>query len=256
MFEHAIVRTPAPNFSDGLTTARLGRPDYSKALAQHGDYCEALRRCGLSLTALGPDPRFPDSTFVEDTAVLTSRWAILTRPGAPSRDGEVSPVGGVLSGFFPSLEAIVPPGTLDGGDICEAGDTYFIGISERTNREGAEQLAALLSPKGLRPVFVDIRGTGGILHLKSGIAYLGEGRLAAIAPLAGREAFRDYEVVAVPPGEEYAANCVRVNDHLLLASGYPKMAEQLAKLDFSLICLDMSEYRKMDGGLSCLSLRF
>jgi dimethylargininase len=256
MFKHAIVRKPAPNFSDGLTSATLGKPDYPKALAQHEDYCQALVRCGLELTRLDPDPRFPDSTFVEDTAVLIAAGAILTRPGAPSREGEVRSISGVLSEFFPSPKAIAAPGTLDGGDICEADGTTFIGISERTNPEGAQQLAGLLALQRLRSVLVDIRGVGGILHLKSGLAYLGEGRIAVIPELSNREAFRGYEVVLVPPGEEYAANCLRVNEHLLMASGFPKTEEALARLGYSVLRLDMSEFQKMDGGLSCLSLRF
>jgi dimethylargininase len=256
VFKHAIVRKPAENFAGGLTTATLGRPDYPEALAQHEAYCQALVRCGLALTELDPDPRFPDSTFVEDTAVLIAGGAILTRPGAPSREGEVRSVEATLAEFFPSPQAIVSPGTLDGGDICEAEGTIFIGISERTNPEGAEQLAGLLALQGLRPVLVDIRGIGSLLHLKSGLAYLGEGRLAAISALSGREAFRDHEVVVVPPGEEYAANCVRVNDHLLVASGFTGTAAILARLGYSILPLDMSEFQKMDGGLSCLSLRF
>jgi dimethylargininase len=256
VFKHAIVRKPAENFAAGLTTATLGKPDYPKALAQHEDYCQALVRCGLELTRLDPDPRFPDSTFVEDTAVLIAGGAILTRPGAPSRNGEVRSIAGVLAGFFPPPRTIAAPGTLDGGDICEAEGTTFIGISERTNKEGAEQLAGLLAVQGIRSVLVDIRGVGGILHLKSGLAYLGEGRFAAIAALSDREAFRGYQIVVVPPGEEYAANCVRVNEHLLVASGFPKTEESLTRLGYSVLRLDMSEFRKMDGGLSCLSLRF
>jgi dimethylargininase len=256
VFKHAIVRKPAENFAAGLTTATLGKPDYPKALAQHESYCQALVRCGLDLTRLDPDPRFPDSTFVEDTAVLTAGVAILTRPGAPSREGEVRSMRASLAGFFPSPQAIVAPGTLDGGDICEAEGTTFIGISGRTNEEGAEQLAGLLAVQGIRSVLVDIRGVGSILHLKSGLAYLGEGRFAAIAALSDRETFRGYQVVVVPPGEEYAANCVRVNEHLLVASGFPETERVLERLGCSLLRLDMSEFRKMDGGLSCLSLRF
>jgi dimethylargininase len=244
MFKHAIVRKPAPNFSDGLTTVTLGKPDYPKALAQHEAYCQALVRCGLALTRLDPDPLFPDSTFVEDTAVLTAGGAILTRPGAPTREGEVRSMRSSLAGFFPSPRTIVAPGTT------------FIGISERTNPEGAEQLAGLLAVQGIRSLLVDIRGVGSILHLKSGLAYLGEGRFAAIAALSDREAFRGYQIVVVPPGEEYAANCVRVNEHLLVASGFPKTEESLTRLGYSVLRLDMSEFRKMDGGLSCLSLRF
>jgi len=255
-FRHAIVRPPGPNFADGLTTVDLGRPDYDRALSQHAAYCAALEKCGLELKRLPPDLRHPDSTFVEDTAILTARGAILTRPGALSRSGEVEAIRGPLAESYEDFGEIVAPGTLDGGDVCEAGDHYFIGISERTNEEGAGQLAILLAAAGIPSANVDIRGIPGILHLKSGIAYAGEGRLVAIEALAGHPAFRSFQVVPVSPGEEYAANLIRVNDHVLFAAGHPRLAKTLTALGYELIPLEMSEFQKMDGGLSCLSLRF
>jgi dimethylargininase len=256
VFTRAIVRPPGANFADGLTTIALGRPDYEKTLLQHRRYCEVLRECGLALIRLEADLLYPDSTFVEDVAILTARCAVLTRPGAPSRAGEVASVAEVLSRYYPSLSAITPPGTLDGGDICEAGDHFFIGISKRTNEEGARQLGALLAQAGYTSTCIDIRGIPGILHLKSGLAYLGDRRLVAISTLAGNEALRSYELVGVAPGEEYAANCVRVNDHVLLAGGYPRLAGALHRMGYTVVLLEMSEFQKMDGGLSCLSLRF
>jgi dimethylargininase len=255
MFKRAIVRPPGANFGDGLTSNNLGIPVYEKALAQHARYCDALRQCGLGLISLEVDLRFPDSTFVEDTAILTEHLAILARPGAPSRTGEVASVAEVLARHYPSLHAIMPPGTLDGGDICQAGSHFFIGISERTNQEGARQLAALLAQAGYTSTWVDIRGTPGILHLKSGLTCLGERRLVVIDGLAAHQAFRGYDLVRVEPGEEYAANCVRVNDHVLLAAGYPALEATLRRLGYAVIVLEMSEFQKMDGGLSCLSLR-
>jgi len=132
MFRRAIVRLPAENFADGQTTVDLGVPDYEKALAQHERYCEALVSCGLALTRLPADPRHPDSTFVEDTALIAPGGAILTRPGAPSREDEIADMEPALHEFFPALRRIQPPGTVDGGDVCEAGDHWFIGISART----------------------------------------------------------------------------------------------------------------------------
>ena len=174
MFRHAIVRPPAPNFADGLTTVDLGRPDVAKALAQHDAYCRALEESGLALTRLPADPHFPDSTFVEDTAVITVRGsAILTRPGAPSRSGEVVAIEEALASRFPRLLRIEAPGTVDGGDIDEAGEHFFIGVSRRTNEEGARQLARLLAADGYTSSLYDIRGVDEILHLKSGIAWLG-----------------------------------------------------------------------------------
>ena len=254
MFTRAIVRPPAPNFREGLTSVDLGAPNYELALEQHEAYCAALEHCGLTLTRLEPDPDYPDSTFVEDTAVLTDRCGILARPGAPSRAGEVAKLRAVLADFYPSLLSIEAPATLDGGDICDAGDHFFIGISERTNEAGAQQLAERLRSFNYTSSFVDIRGVEGILHLKSGLAYLGDKRLAVIAELADR--VRGYDLVSVNSDEEYAANCVRINDHVLVAEGYPIFAGALKELGYQTIALDMSEFQKMDGGLSCLSLRF
>ncbi len=256
MLQRAIVRPPSTNFGEGLTAAQLGAPDYSTALEQHETYCAALKQCGLTLTRLEADPRFPDSAFVEDTAVVNACWAILARPGAPSRVGEVKEVRSVLAQSHSALDSIRDPGTLDGGDVCEAGGHFFIGISERTNETGAEQLAKLLQSFGYTASFVDIRGPSGILHLKSGVAYLGERRLVVIEALVNRTEFSSYDLVSVTAGEEYAANCVRVNNYVLVASGHPVFEAKLRKLGYQSIVIETGEFRKMDGGLSCLSLRF
>ena len=256
MLRHAIVRPPGPNFADGLTTVDLGPPDHARALRQHAAYCDALERCGLSLTRLAEDSRHPDSTFVEDTAILTRRGAIVTRPGAPSRAGEIATVREPLRAFYPEFKAIVEPGTLDGGDVCEAEDHFLIGISERTNEEGARQLETHLEADGFTSTRIDVRGVEGILHLKSGISYLGGGRIAAIPALGSHPVLRNYDVVPVPASESYAANCVRVNDRLLVAAGHPRLEAALRGLGHDVMPLEMSEFQKMDGGLSCLSLRF
>lgn len=252
----AIVRRPPVNFQEGQTTVDLGLPDYERALAQHEAYCAALENCGLTLTKLDRDSNYPDSTFVEDTAVIIGEHAVLTRPGAVSRTGEVASIAKALDPYFSSLETIQEPGALDGGDVCEAGNHYFVGISERTNENGARQLGERVVLLGRSYSLVDVRGASNLLHLKSGIAYLGDNRLAVIKSLAGRKEFASYELVLVDSGEEYAANCVRVNDHLLIARGYPGFAASATKLGYQTIELEMTEFQKMDGGLSCLSLRF
>ncbi|MBL8299292.1 MAG: dimethylargininase [Rhodanobacteraceae bacterium] len=256
MFRTAIVRAPSPNFADGVTRENLGPPDYATALSQHAQYCTALERCGLNLIRLAADPRHPDATFVEDTAVLLPRCRVITRPGAESRRGEVDAIRASLLQQEVSLDSITAPGTVDGGDICEAGDHVFIGLSARTNQEGAAQLAALLESSGYDTSFVDIRNVDGILHLKSGLSWLGDGRLLVIDALAHDPAFAHYERVCAESDEAYAANAVRVNDYVLLATGYRRTAARLRELGYALIELDMSEFRKMDGGLSCLSLRY
>ncbi|NDQ58884.1 MAG: N(G),N(G)-dimethylarginine dimethylaminohydrolase [Acidipila sp.] len=256
MFKNAIVRHPPTNFAEGLTSAALGRPDFAKAMLQHAAYCDALKRCGLQLTVLEADPQHPDSSFVEDAAVLTRASAVLARPGAESRLGEVSGLRETLRQFFKSFHEITAPGTLDGGDICEAGNHFFIGVSRRTNDSGARQLAAILEREGYSTSLVDIRGMKSILHLKSGIAWVGEKDLVVMEEMAGREEFHGFKIIKVSSRETYAANCVRVNDHVLIPAGFSDVAASLQRLGYSLLPLEMSEFEKMDGGLSCLSLRF
>lgn len=254
-FQHAIVRPPCSSYPHGLTTAGLGAPDLNLALRQHRAYCEALEQCGLNIIILEPDPRYPDSTFIEDTAVVTSHRAILTHPGAPSRQGEVISVQQVLAQYYSASQTIRPPGTLDGGDICQAGDHFFIGISDRTNAAGARQLAEFLDSDGYTSSIVDIRGSE-LLHLKSGIAYLGDKRLVMVDGMERLGDFTDFEIITVDEQEQYAANCVRINDYVLLAAGFSQVAERLSAKGYKTITLEMSEFQKMDGGLSCLSLRF
>jgi len=256
MFNRAIVRKLATNFADGLTCSSLGTPDFAKAVQQHQSYCEALAECGLKLQVLGEDCAHPDSTFVEDVAVLTRNTAILARPGAVSREGEVGNIREPLALFFSSFAEIKPPGTLDGGDVCEAGKHFFIGVSQRTNESGAQQLSEIVKGEGYRASFVDIRAMQNILHLKSGIAYLGDNYLVAWEEMATRKEFAGYDLIPVTQQESYAANCIRVNDRILIPAGYPLLQLRLEQRGFSVIPLGMSEFHKMDGGLSCLSLRF
>lgn len=255
-FTRAIVCPPAATFAEGVTSSPLVPPDLALALDQHDAYCRTLERLGLSLTRLAPDPEYPDSTFVEDAAIVTSRGATLTRPGAASRIGEVSSVGRALERWFPDLDRIVAPGTVDGGDVCEAGEHFFIGISRRTNSEGAAQLAGWLGGRGFGASTIDIRRMPRLLHLKTGVSWLGGRRLLAVAELGGHEALAGWEVVRVPEGEEYAANCVWINDAVLVAQGFPATSSMLGGLGYDVVSLEMSEFRKMDGGLSCLSVRW
>jgi dimethylargininase len=256
LFKHAITRKPAPNFAEGLTTVSLGTPLYDRVLQQHQAYCDALLACGLTLIPLEPDLRYPDSTFVEDPAILTSRGAILTRPGAASREGEVAAIRPAILKHFPESLAIDAPGTVDGGDICEAEDHFFIGLSHRTNEEGARQLAAHLAGFGYTSSVIDVRPMTTILHLKSGISYIGDNTLVVMEEMAAHPEFQRFNLIRVSTEESYAANCVRVNDRVLVAAGYPQLTAALNHAGFHPLILDMSEFQKMDGGLSCLSLRF
>jgi len=256
VFTTAIVKEPCASFASGLTTTDLGKPDQEIVLRQHKAYCEVLESCGLELVRLPPDDQYPDSTFVEDTALLTDRGAVLTRPGADSRRGEVENMAPVVRKYFRQVYSIEEPGTLDAGDVCEAGEHFFIGVSRRTNEHGARQLAGWLDSFGYSSSLIDIRGLSNILHLKSGIAYLSGKRLVVIEALRNVSEFSGYDLICLNSTEEYAANCLSLNGRILIASGFPGVKRELELLGYPTVSLDMSEFQKMDGGLSCLSLRF
>jgi len=252
----ALTRAPAATLAEcELTYLDRAPIDLALARSQHRHYVEALRALGCTVRELPADDDLADSVFVEDTAVVVDELAVVTRPGAASRRGETASIAAVLAAYRP-LREILEPGTLDGGDVCEAGNHFLIGISARTNAEGAAQLARWLAGGGCTCDCIDIRSTPGILHLKSGLSYIGDNRMVVIDSLADHPALARYESVRVEPGEEYAANCIRVNDRLLLPGGYPRLSARLAALGYTVVELEMSEFRKMDGGLSCLSLRF
>ena len=255
-FTRAIVRPPCARFADGLTGGHLGKPDLATALQQHSAYCATLERCGLTLTRLPVDDEFPDSTFVEDPAVLTANLAVLTRPGAPSRQGEVAGIAAALAPFYARIARIESPGTVDGGDICQADDHFFIGLSARTNAEGARQLQEILASEGFTSSVLDIRAMQTVLHLKTGMSYLGDRRIVAMQEIAEHPAFEKYDVIRVAPAESYAANLLCINDYVILADGFPQIAADVRDAGHAILPLNLSEFRKMDGSLSCLSLRF
>lgn len=238
------------NFPDGITTSTLGKPNFRRALEQHRAYCDALVRCGIELIVLEADERYPDGCFVEDTAVINSKVAVIARPGAASREGEEEEIARILSGWG-LTESINPPGTLEGGDILRAENHYFIGLSERTNADGARQLSQILARHGFTSSFIRVEAG---LHLKSDIAYLGRGNFIS-TPAFSKIAY-PADTIILEQDEYYSANCLPVNDFLLVPKGFPKSKMKIAELGYNIIELEMSEFRKMDGGLTCLSLLF
>jgi dimethylargininase len=252
MFTHAITRLPGENFAEGLTTANLGHPAYPLILKQHHAYRQALLNLGLDVIALPAEPAYPDAYFVEDPAIITPKIAVITRPGAPSRRGEETTLEPILKYYRP-LYTIQPPGTVDGGDVLEVRNHFFIGLSERTNEEGTAQLASFLAGAGHTSETVPVEAG---LHLKSGVNYLGKDTLLITSALAEYPAFSNYEKIILDTGEEYAANTLWINDTMLLPKGFPKTHNRLSRLGMTIIVLDVSEVQKMDGGLTCMSLRF
>ena len=253
MFTQAIARKPAKNFAQGLTTTVSAKPPrYELLLQQHETYLEALKFCGLEVTLLDPLPEYPDAYFVEDTAVVTPDVAVITNPGAATRKGEEESMVPVLAGFR-QIERILAPGNVDGGDVLQVGNHFIIGLSERTNREGAAQLGRILENFGHTWATVEV-GAG--LHFKSSVNYVGQNTLLVTPAFAEHAELRGYDKIILDNVEAYAANTLLVNEHLLTPAGYPTARQKLEVLGYKIIELQTSEVRKMDGGLTCMSIRF
>jgi dimethylargininase len=253
MFTQAIARKPGKNFAQGLTTAVSAKPpQYELLLKQHGTYLETLRSCGLEVTLLNPLPDYPDAYFVEDTAVVTADVAIISNPGAETRQGEEKSMVPVLAEFH-KIERILAPGTVDGGDVLQVDNHFFIGLSERTNKEGAGQLGRILESCGNTWATVEV-GAG--LHFKSSVNYVGKNTLLVTSDFAEHAMLRGYDKIVVEKAEAYAANTLLVNEHLLIPAGFPLTRNKIEVLGFEIIELDTSEVHKMDGGLTCMSIRF
>ena len=253
MFTKAIVRTPCKAMVNGITTVNLGAPIYEKALAQHADYIEALIECGLDVTILPAENNYPDSCFVEDVALMTPRCAIITNPGAESRKGETESMIKTVEEFYDRVEFIEAPGTVEAGDIMMVGDHYYIGLSERTNDIGAMQMISYLEKHGMGGSVVEMSE---MLHLKTGLGYLEGNNLLATGEFISKKEFEKYNLIEVDSDEAYAANSVWVNDVVLTPKGFPKTKALIENAGYKVREVDVSEYQKIDGGLSCLSLRF
>jgi dimethylargininase len=253
MFHYAIVRRPCRNMVQGITTAGLGVPDYKLACRQHEDYIAALTSCHVEVQVLPPLEDFPDSTFIEDAALITPACGIITRPGAPSRRGETAGMRKVLEFYFEKVYEIEAPGTIEAGDIMMVGNNFYIGLSERTNREGAEQMILILENHGMSGSLVTLEK---VLHLKTGLAYLENGILVACGEFLLKDEFKKFRLIEIPGNESYAANCIWVNDKVLVPEGFPESRKRIEAAGLETIAVDVSEFRKLDGGLSCLSLRF
>lgn len=254
MFKNVIVRTPSRSLVNGITAhPDLGKPDYAKALEQHRHYVETLGKCGVEIHILDAMEEFPDSCFVEDTAVCTPGFAMITSPGAESRKGEEKHIIGELEKFYDDLQYVKAPGTLEGGDVMMVGDRYYIGLSDRTNRDGAEQFTAALESHGYKGIIVE---QSDLLHLKTGMSYIGDNKLLIAESFADLPGFESFDKIIIPSEEDYAANCIRVNDFVIMPAGYSKSKSKIENAGFSVLEVDSSEYKKIDGGLSCLSLRF
>jgi len=249
----AVTRRPAPSAVDGLRAADTGPPDIARLIEEHAAYEAALREAGAEVIALPPLVDYPDALFVEDTALCLPEGAVMLRPGAPSRRGEVAEMAPALAPLVPEIRHLAGPGHVEGGDILFTGPELLVGRSARTDAEGIEALRALLARWGraLRAV----ETPPGVLHFKTGCALLGPDEILATRRLAATGCFAGYRVREVPEGEEAAANVVRVNDLVLMPAGFPRTAELLDRAGHAVREVPTAQAATLDGGMSCLSLR-
>ena len=256
MFKNVIVRKPGKSICDGITSApELGKPDYEKALKQHENYIEALKKCGVNVTVLESLEDFPDSCFVEDTAVLTKKCAIISNPGANSRNKEPEFMVETIKKFYSEdkIEYIKAPGTLEGGDVMMVGDHFYVGKSARTNEDGIKQFIEILNKYGLTGSEIPLEK---VLHLKTGVNYIENNNMLVSGEFINKKDFEIYNKIIVPEDESYGANCIWVNETVIIPKGYPKIEKAIKDIGYKVLVTDTSEFKKIDGGLSCLSLRF
>jgi dimethylargininase len=251
VYTRAITRKPGRTLADGITTAGLGKPDLELARIQHREYVRALEACGLEVDVLSATDEYPDAVFIEDVAVCTPSCVILTRPGAPSRFGEAALLAADLEKRFDCIERI-EHGILDGGDVMTVGTHYFIGLSGRTNTQGARELREILARHGLSGSTVRVEG---MLHLKTGVSYLENDVLLATREAGAHAQFAGLRMLEVPAAEAHAANSLWINDRVVMPAGYPRTRTLVGKAGYAIVEVDISEFRKLDGGVSCLSLR-
>lgn len=253
IFTHALVRYPTDNLSEGITTQNLGKPEFSLVLQQYNAYLNGLRDCGLEVTILPGDSAYPDACFLEDTAIIYRDLVVITQPGAESRFGETKAIAKALQHLKPVYMS--GDARLDGGDVLFCGDRVLIGISERTNRIGAEQLRNALIDYD-SSVKVEFVPFSGVLHLKSGVTELTPGVLLRSPVMKTDYTFDFSESFTLPLHEQHGANVLPVNHTLLIMAGYPTVGALAQRYYKNILELPMTEFEKMDGSLTCLSLRY
>jgi dimethylargininase len=252
-FTHAITRHPADTVAAGLRAVDIGAPDVALMRAHYGDYVAALREAGIEVLELAPLPDYPDAQFVEDTALCLPEGAVVMRPGAPSRLGEAALMAPHLRGLYRQVETIAE-GHIEGGDILVTEREILVGRSARTDAAGIASLTRIVAPwgHGVR----EVATPPGVLHFKTDCSLLDGETILATTRLSATGCFKGYRVIDVAEGEEAAANTIRVNDLVLMPEGFPRTAARLADAGYEIREIGNSECAKLDGGMSCLSLRF
>ncbi|MBY0583878.1 hypothetical protein K5I04_00165 [Murdochiella sp. Marseille-P8839] len=256
-YHHAIVRKPARSMVEGITTGMFSTetPVYEKALLQHDAYVSALQELGVEVLVLEPLEQYPDSCFVEDPAVVMKECAIVTNSPATTRHGEKQEILVALQKYYPpeQIFALTPPANMEGGDVLQVGKQFYIGLSDRTNAEGVRQFSDIVAPYGYTVIAVPV--TEG-LHLKDFAVYLDHRDLLVSEVMNEQEAFADFDRFIVPREELYAINSLWINGTVLVPKGNPKTQKHIEEAGYPVKVVDTDEFKKIDGSLTCLSLRF
>lgn len=254
-FSHAISRRPAASIIRGLRAVDTGSPDLALMETHHRAYVAALRATGAHVTVLEPLEDFPDSVFVEDTALCLPEGAIIMRPGAPSRLGEAALMAPHLEALYREVRRIEDGASfIEGGDILVTETEILVGRSARTNAAGIAELSRLVADWGHR--VREVHTPPGVLHFKTDCSLMDAETILATDRLAASGCFAGYRVIPVAPGEEAAANAIRFNEAVLFPAGFPRTRDRLWDAGLNVIEIGNSECARLDGGMSCLSLRF
>lgn len=254
-FSHAITRRPAASIIRGLRAVDTGTPDLARMQAHHAAYIATLRETGATVVELPPLEAYPDSVFVEDTALCLPQGAVVMRPGAPSRLGEAAEMAPHLKALYAEVVAITGPDSfIEGGDILVTEREILVGRSARTNARGIAELTRLTAPWGHK--VREVHTPPGVLHFKTDCSLLDAETILSTKRLSASGCFDGYTVIDIPDGEEAAANTIRFNDLVLMPAGFPRTRDALTAAGFDVREIGNSECAKLDGGMSCLSLRF
>ncbi len=252
-FRRAIVRRPGQSIAGGLRAVDAGNPDPARFDAEHRAYIRALQQAGVAVEILPAREDFPDSVFVEDTALCLAAGAVILRPGAATRTGESRAMDKILEPWFDDLRR-VEAGFIEGGDILVTEKEIIVGLSARTDRAGAGRLRDLVSDWGYAVRILETPPA--ILHFKTACGLIDEETILLTGELAALNFFEGYRTLTVPRNEQAAANAIAVNGRVFVSAGYPETADLLAAAGYRVVALDTFEAAKVDGGLSCMSLRF
>ena len=253
-FTRAVTRRPSASIVNGLRAEDIGTPDLAKMEEAHAHYVATLKKTGAEVIELPALEEYPDAVFVEDTALCLPQGAVMMRPGAPTRMGEVAEMEPTLRRLYDDVRRIEGPGHIEGGDILVTGREILVGRSDRTDAAGVAELTEIVSDWGhkLREVFTP----PGVLHFKTDCSLLDGETILATKRLDASGCFEGYRVLHTAEGEEAAANIIRFNQFVLCPAGFPRTAEMLSNAGYEVVEISNSECAKLDGGMSCLSLRF